>query len=124
MSEIQTETGNKEKWSTSLGAIGAVLASSCCILPFALLMLGVSGAWIGSLTVLEPYKEYFAVVALGFLGFGFWQVYFKPQKQCDDGYCATPKSNSVIKTVLWVSAILVLLALTIDFWAPILDEYI
>ena len=107
-----------------MGAIGAVLASSCCILPFALLMLGVSGAWIGSLTVLEPYKEYFALIALGFLGVGFWQVYLKPKKQCDDGYCATPKSNYVIKTVLWVSFVLVFLALTIDFWAPILGEYI
>lgn len=124
MSEIQTETDSGQKWTASMGAIGAVLASSCCILPFAFLMLGVSGSWIGNLTVMEPYKDYFALIALGFLGVGFWQVYFKPKKQCDDGYCATPKSNYVIKTVLWVSTALVLLALTIDFWAPILGEYI
>ena len=29
------------------GLLGAVLASACCILPLALVTLGVSGAWIG-----------------------------------------------------------------------------
>ncbi|MAU40093.1 MAG: mercury transporter MerT [Kordiimonas sp.] len=124
MSDIKQSAENSKNWSASLGAIGAILASSCCILPFVFLMLGVSGSWIGNLTVMEPYKNYFAVVTLGFLAVGFWQVYFKPKKQCAEGYCATQKSERVIKTVLWVSTVLVLLALSVDFWAPILGEYI
>jgi mercuric ion transport protein len=123
MSDLEQTNGTKN-WAASFGAIGAILASSCCILPFAFLMLGVSGAWIGNLTVLEPYKNYFAAVTLVFLGVGFWQVYVKPKKQCEEGYCATPKSDRVIKIILWVSTVLVLLALTIDFWAPILGNYI
>ena len=124
MSDIEQPTESGKKWAAGLGAVGAILASSCCILPFIFLMLGVSGSWIGNLTVMEPYKDYFAVVTLGFIALGFWQVYFKPKKQCDEGYCATPKSEHVIKTVLWVSTVLVLLALTVDSWAPILGEYI
>ena len=125
MSDIKPDAGRAKSLATSLSVVGAVLASSCCILPFVFLMLGVSGAWIGNLTVLEPYKNYFAVATLVFLGIGFWHVYFKSRKQCaDDGYCATPKSDYVIKTVLWVSTVLVLLALSVDFWAPILGEYI
>ena len=124
MSDVKQPVDSSKNWSTSLGAVGAILASSCCILPFVFLMLGVSGSWIGNLTVMEPYKDYFALIALGFLGVGFWQVYFKPKKQCDEGYCATPKSERVIKSVLWISTVLVLLALTVDFWAPILGEYI
>jgi len=124
MSDIEN-MDNQKSWTTGLGAIGAILASSCCILPFVFLMMGVSGAWISNLTALEPYKDYMAAITLIFLGFGFWQVYFKPKKQCEDGsYCATPKSDKVIKTVLWVSTVLVLLALTVDFWAPILGNYI
>ncbi len=122
MSDLVPQSGNQRNWTASIGAFGAILASSCCILPFVFLMLGVSGAWIGNLTVLEPYKDYFAVVTLGFLGVGFWQVYIKPKKQCAE--CATPRSDYVIKTVLWVSTVLVLLALTVDFWAPILGQYI
>jgi hypothetical protein len=38
----------------ALGLAGAFLASACCILPLALVTLGISGAWIGNLTALEP----------------------------------------------------------------------
>ena len=101
------------------GVIGALLASSCCIAPLVLLMLGISGAWIGNLTALEPYKPYFAVVALVFIGLGFRQVYFKAKPACVDGsYCARPQSAALIKTVLWLSTAIVLLALTINWWAP------
>jgi len=73
------------------GVVGAILASACCVAPLLLLMLGVSGAWIGNLTALEPYKPLFATVALIFIGLGFWQVYFKTKPACDDGsYCARP----------------------------------
>jgi|GEM_PF-279514 len=128
MRDIEPPTNFSNSWGTnlgtSLGAIGAILASSCCILPFVFLMLGVSGSWIGNLTVMEPYKNYFAIFALGFLVVGFWQIYFKPKQQYTDGYCATPHSRRVIKTILWLSTALVFLALTVDFWAPVLDQYI
>jgi hypothetical protein len=41
------------------GVLGALAASSCCILPLVLFGLGVSGAWIGNLTRLAPYQLYF-----------------------------------------------------------------
>ncbi len=100
--------------------IGAVLASSCCIVPLLLVTLGVSGAWIGSLSALEPYKPWFAAVTMLFLGIGFWQVYWKPKQECEKGsYCASPKSDRVVKIALWSATLLVALALTIDYWAPI-----
>lgn len=51
------------------GALAAILASACCLGPLILLTLGVSGAWIGNLTALEPYRPIFigtALVALFF----------------------------------------------------------
>src|SRR5215472_16544699 len=45
------------------GLMGAVAASSCCILPLLLFSLGVSGAWIGNLTRLAPYQPYFIAIA-------------------------------------------------------------
>jgi mercuric ion transport protein len=100
--------------------IGAVLASSCCIVPLLLVTLGVSGAWIGSLSTLEPYKPWFAAVTMLFLGIGFWQVYWKPKQECEeDSYCASPKSDRVVKIALWSATLLVALASTIDYWAPI-----
>ncbi|WP_231959656.1 mercuric transporter MerT family protein [Thalassospira indica] len=88
--------------------------------PLLLLMLGVSGAWIGNLTALEPYKPLFATVALIFIGMGFWLVYFKTKPACDDGsYCARPESALITKAALWFSTVLVGLALTINWWAPL-----
>jgi len=100
--------------------IGAFLAASCCVVPLVLVTLGVSGVWIGSLSTLEPYKPFFAVVTLGLLGLGFWQVYFKPKKDCEEGsYCASPASSRITKSALWFATVLVLLALSIDYWAPL-----
>ena len=41
------------------GILGALAASSGCILPLALFAFGVSGAWIGNLTALAPYQPIF-----------------------------------------------------------------
>jgi mercuric ion transport protein len=40
------------------GLLGALAASSCCILPLILFGLGVSGAWIGTFTRLAPYQPF------------------------------------------------------------------
>lgn len=107
-------------WFATGGALGAILASTCCIVPLALISLGVSGAWIGSLTALEPYKPVFIGVAAVFLAGGFWHVYFRKAAPCEDGtYCARPESSRITKASLWIAAVLVVLALTIDYWAPL-----
>ncbi len=110
----------KKRIAATGSVIGAILASSCCIVPLVLVTLGASGAWIGNLTVLEPYKPFFATVTFVFLGFGYWQVYRKREEACEVGsYCATPASDRIAKGALWIATILVVLALTIDYWAPL-----
>ncbi len=56
------------------GIVGALGAVSCCVIPFALFLAGVSGAWLGNLTALEPYQPIFAGVSLAFIGFGGWRL--------------------------------------------------
>lgn len=99
--------------------IGAGLASACCVVPLVLVTLGISGAWIANLAALEPFKPYVAAATLALLGDGFWHVYFKPRPPCADGsYCARPQSARTTKTMLWIGLALVLIALTLDWWAP------
>ncbi len=94
------------------GALGALAVSACCVVPFALFLVGVSGAWIGNLAALAPYKLYFAGPTLAILGFGFWTVYRKPKgAACRVGAsCSRPGSERVVKAVLWSAAGLVALA--------------
>jgi len=102
------------------GIVGAVLASSCCIVPLVLITLGVSGTWIGNLLALEPYKPIFILITLGFLAAGFWHVYFKKPEPCtDDSYCAKPGASRLTKLALWIGSCIVLLVLTINYWAPL-----
>ena len=44
------------------GVAAAIGASLCCVALLVLLSLGIGGAWIGNLTVLEPYRPIFVGV--------------------------------------------------------------
>jgi mercuric ion transport protein len=104
----------------TVGSITAALvASSCCVIPLVLFTLGVSGAWISRLTALAPYQPLFVVLTLGFLAWGFWMVYRKPKIACAEGYCARPISDRIAKTGLWVATVLIALALSFPYVAPL-----
>lgn len=100
--------------------LGAIVASSCCVVPLLFVMLGIGGAWMSNLTALEPYKPYFIAVTAVLLGLGYWQVYFRPKKVCEDSsYCANPASGRITKAALWVATAIVVLAATVNYWAPL-----
>lgn len=100
------------------GGLAALLASTCCLGPLLLLMLGFSGAWIGNLTVLEPYRPLFigiAAVALVFAARRIW----RPAAACAPGtMCAAPGTARVYKALFGVVALLVLVALAFPYVAP------
>src|SRR6267154_3052328 len=78
------------------GVLGALAATSCCILPLVLFGLGVSGAWIGNFTQLAPYQPYFIAATLALLGTGYWLVYRSYTRACTDGEtCARPLSSRI-----------------------------
>lgn len=111
---------------TMVGIATAVGASACCILPLMLFALGISGAWIGNLVALEPYKPYFIAAAILFLVFGFYKVYRKPKVEvCEEGtFCAYPGSDRINKITLWLAMVLLVLAILWPYIAPVLLESI
>lgn len=101
------------------GFIGALLASSCCILPLLLVMLGVGGVWVGSLTALAPYQWVFLLIAIICLGAGFWQIYFVPKAACTEGaFCDRYTSSIAIKSILWIGTVLVVATIAINVLTP------
>ena len=106
------------------GVLGAIAMASCCILPLALVSIGVTGAWIGNLTALYPYKLYFLFPTAGFLAGGFYLAYRKPKAEaCEaDDTCAAPISHRINKVVLWGATVLTLAALAFPYLAPLLLE--
>jgi mercuric ion transport protein len=99
------------------GLVGAVLASSCCILPLGFVLLGVSGVWIGGLTALAPYQPLFFAVAFASLARGFWLVYRRPRAACSDGACASPRRG--VKAALWAASVLVAAAVATNVFVPL-----
>lgn len=101
------------------GGLAALLASSCCLGPLVLLTLGFSGAWIGNLTVLEPYRPVFIAVALVALFFA-WRRLWRPVTECAPGtVCAVPEVNRAYRLLFGLVAALVLLALAFPYLAPL-----
>lgn len=100
--------------------LGALAASSCCILPLVLFSLGISGAWIGNLTALAPYQPYFVAGTLALLGYGYYLVYVKPKQGCADGSCARSLPNRLVKSGLWSAMVLVVAAMGFNHVAPLL----
>jgi mercuric ion transport protein len=103
------------------GILGALAASACCIVPLVLFSVGVSGAWIGNLTALAPYKPIFLAMTAGLLGYGYYLVYWKPRKVCAQGtVCARPLRHRVVKLGLWAATTLAVAAAAFNYIAPVL----
>jgi mercuric ion transport protein len=109
------------KLLTAGGILGALAASSCCIVPLVLFGLGVSGAWIGNLTQLAPYQPYFIASTAACLGGGYWLLHRSRKTACPgQEICGRPVPNRIVKTGLVLATILVLGALGLDFLAPLI----
>jgi mercuric ion transport protein len=102
------------------GGFAAILASTCCLGPLLLVMLGFSGAWIGKLRVLEPYSHYFMVLALLAMYFAYRQIY-RPQQDCKPGeVCAIPQVRILYKIIFWLVVVLILIGLAYPYILPYL----
>ena len=99
------------------GGIAAVLASTCCLGPLILVALGFSGAWIGNLAVLEPYRLWFIAAALIAL-FSAGRRIFRPVDACKQGeVCALPTTRRAYKVLFGVVAGLVVVAFAFPYVA-------
>ncbi len=105
--------------SLLVGVVAGFGASVCCVGPLVLLALGVSGAWIGNLTVLEPFRPYFIGLTVLFLGLAFRKLYLVPQSCAPGRSCADPRTLKRHRLTFWVVAILLAGLLLIPLVVPI-----
>ncbi|ABE44157.1 mercuric ion transporter MerT [Polaromonas sp. JS666] len=100
------------------GGLAAILASTCCLGPLVLVALGFSGAWIGNLTAVEPYRPIFIGAALVAMSFA-WLRIFQPVQACQPGeVCAIPQVRTTYQLIFWIVAVLVLVALGFPYVMP------
>ncbi len=115
------KSGSDQTGSGALlvGGLAAILASTCCLGPLILVALGLSGAWIANLTLLEPYRPFFiagALIALFFAG----RRIFRPAQSCQPGeLCAVPRTRRIYKIIFGIVSALVLVALLYPYVAKL-----
>ena len=98
------------------GIIAAIGASVCCVGPLVLLLLGISGSWIGNLTAFEPYRPVFILFVALLFGYSGWKIY-RPVEECaPDAACALPTMQRRRKVIFWFSAITAILLVTSNYW--------
>jgi mercuric ion transport protein len=113
------KSGSDQTGSGALlvGGLAAILASTCCLGPLVLVALGLSGAWIGNLTLLEPYRPFFIAGALVALFFAGGKI-FRPAQVCQPGeMCGVPRTRRMYKIVFGIVSALVFVALVYPYVA-------
>ena len=101
------------------GIVAALGASICCVGPLVLLALGVGGAWIGSLTALEPYRPFLIGLTLLFLALAFHRLYLARRVCAPGSACFDPRTLKRQRLAFWIVTILVLGLISIPWFAPL-----
>ena len=99
------------------GALAAVGASLCCVGPLLLVTLGIGGAWMSSLTQLEPLRPLFVVATVGLLAWAWHRLYRTPETCEPDELCADANVQRRQRHIFWIAACGLLLLLAFPWYA-------
>ncbi len=119
MSEIPTQSSRGSMIAAIIAGIGASL---CCVGPLVLLMLGIGGSWISTLTALEPIRPLFIGITLVFIYLAFRKLYLLPVS-CDiDKACAKPATRRNQRIIFWILSSLIIALLAFPWYAEYLID--
>ena len=94
-----------ESTSITAGVVSALGASACCVLPLALVSVGIGGAWVSQLRALERFSPIFIAAALAAFAYAFYRLYMVPAR-CEPGAsCATPPTRRRQRIAFWISLV-------------------
>lgn len=105
--------------SIFLAIVASVAASICCVGPLVLITLGISGAWISTLTQFEVIRPIAISVTVLFVSFAFYKIYKQP-KSCDsEKVCSKEGYKKANKTILWIAVLIIGLLISFPWYAPL-----
>jgi len=121
----ETVKPDKRGWSaTGMSVLGALALTSCCILPLVLVSFGISGVFIGQMASFYQYKWITFTISIAFLAYAFFKAY-RPirDEECADGTCARPLNRTLMRSILWISAAIMLVAIIFPYTAPLFLKF-
>jgi mercuric ion transport protein len=106
-----------------LGAVlAAIGASACCIGPLVLVSLGIGGAWMTTLTSMEPLRPVFLIATLIFIGLAFRKLYLAPESCKTGAVCANEAVLRRQRILFWAGSAILIALLAFPWYAPFLIE--
>jgi mercuric ion transport protein len=121
MGEVQPYAEQSSAGTTraalATAAVASLLASTCCLLPLALVSVGLTGAWLANLRVLQPYSPVLigiAIAALAFAGRSLFRGRSTLLCRIDGG----AKPRLLYTATFWLVAALTLILLVMPAAAP------
>lgn len=106
----------------SLAMLSSLAASTCCVIPLILVLVGFTGAWMANLQALKPFVAVFTVLALAALA-GAGYLVFRPQRtdgscSAEEAACATAACRAS-RRMFVVCALFIAALLLFPFAAPL-----
>lgn len=117
-------TERAAKWTALAGVLGSVaVCTACCLLPYALISMGVAGAWVSGLQLFARYKWLFVVVTASFLGYGFYATYWQRYRESGASDAGTARrSERAIRLWLWIATFLAICGIAFEQIEPLLRK--
>jgi mercuric ion transport protein len=99
------------------------VCAACCLLPAALIGIGITGAWVGSIDSLSPYKWVFISLAAAMLGFVYYRLYVEPGQGLKAGEMleVTPKDR-MLRRMFWAGTAFAVVGVAYGFLEPFLTQ--
>ena len=104
------------------GLLAGFSASACCAGPLILLMLGISGSWIGNLSALESVRPFLILAAVIFLVLAYQKIYRKPKVCTTTAVCSTPQGQRTQKLMFWITTSIIVLSIAFPWYGPLLFD--
>jgi mercuric ion transport protein len=117
--KIDQETPtNAPSWLGIGAVLAAIGASACCVGPFLLLSLGIGGAWMSTLTAMEPPRPFFIILTLFFIALGYRTLYLTPYRCAEAEICAISGIQRRQRLTFWLGSAFILILLAFPWLAP------
>jgi mercuric ion transport protein len=106
-----------------VAVLSSIIASTCCVIPLILVLVGITGAWMVNLTALKPLTPVFTGIAIIAIGWAGYLVYrpSAPSSAQDDADCETTCDavRPSTRKIFLACAVFIVLLLSFPLFAPL-----
>ncbi len=110
-----SDTPSTVRGGLAAAVLTGLLASICCLGPLFLVILGIGGAWVADLTLLDPIRPWLTVATIAILGLAHYRYWKQRQALACD--CPPPRRQALW---LWLTTSAVALLLAAPYVLPAL----